>query len=58
LREHRNNIRLDQSKHSVVTEHIKNMNHVFDWDNVKILDHEHNFHKRFISSLSSHNVAI
>jgi len=49
LRKHKNNIRLEQSKHSVVTEHIKN--HIFDWDNVKILDHEHNFHKKFISEM-------
>jgi len=51
LREHRNNIRLDQSKHSVVSEHIREEGHVFDWDNVSVLDYEPNYHKRLISEM-------
>jgi len=43
LKEHKNNIRLDHSKHSVVSEHIINFNHNFNWENVQILDHEHNY---------------
>jgi len=39
---------LDPSRHSVDSEHIKNLNHLFDWDNVKILNFKHNFHKRLI----------
>jgi len=42
LREHMNNIRQDYSKHTVVSEHIVNFNHAFDWESVQILDHEHN----------------
>jgi len=30
IKEHINNVRLDPSKHSVVSEHIKNLNHTFD----------------------------
>jgi len=40
LKEHKNNIKLDHSKHSVVSEHIFNFNRAFDWENVQILDHE------------------
>jgi len=39
LKEHKNNSRLDQSKHSVITEHSIKYNHSFDWDNIKIMDH-------------------
>jgi hypothetical protein len=49
VKEHKNNIRLDPSKHSVVTEHIIKENHMFDWDNTQIMDIEKNFHKRLIS---------
>jgi len=49
VKEHRNNIRMDPSKHSVVTEHIIKENHTFDWDNAQILDTENNFYKRLIS---------
>jgi len=51
LKEHKNNIRPDHSKHSVVSEHIINFNHNFDWENVQIFDHEHNYHKRMISKM-------
>jgi len=51
IKEHVNNIRLDPSKHSVVSEHIINFNHNFDWENVIILDHEHNYYKRMISEM-------
>jgi len=48
LREHRNNIKLNQSKHSVISEHTKSVDHVFDWDNVRVLDCEPNYQKRLI----------
>jgi len=51
LKEHKYNIRLDYSKHSIVSEHIINFNHNFDSENVQILDHEHNYHKRMISEM-------
>jgi len=51
IREHKNNIKLDQSKHSVISEHILKFNHSFDWDNVKILDCESKFYKRITSEM-------
>jgi len=50
-KEHCNNVRLDQSKHSVVTKHIISSNHSFDWEDVEILDYE----KRNISENLFHN---
>jgi len=50
VREHRNNIKQDQSKHSVISEHI-NYNHTFDWENIKILDYEPRFYKRIVSEM-------
>jgi len=40
LKEHMNNIKWDSQKYSVVSKHIKNLNHSFNWENVKILDVE------------------
>jgi len=50
LKEHRN-IKLDPSRHSVVSEHVLEFNHRFDWNNVKILDNEHNFYKRLTAEM-------
>ncbi|KYN13987.1 hypothetical protein ALC57_13817, partial [Trachymyrmex cornetzi] len=51
IKEHRNNIRLDQSNHSVITKHIKEYNHTFNWEDVKIVDSESNYKKRNISEM-------
>jgi len=51
VKEHYNNIKLDKSKHSVISEHIVNFNHNFDWDNIKILDIESNYNKRLVSEM-------
>lgn len=51
IREHKNNIKLDSTRHSVISEHILNQSHTFDWDNTKILDHESNYQKRLISEM-------
>jgi tetrahydrodipicolinate N-succinyltransferase len=51
LIEHKNNIKLDSIRHSVISEHILNKQHTFDWNNVKILDSEINYHKRLISEM-------
>jgi len=32
VKEHMNNIKLDSSKHSVISEHILEHNHSFDWE--------------------------
>jgi len=51
IKEHINNIKLDQSKHSVISEHIIKFNYSFDWENTKILDIESKFYKRIISEM-------
>ncbi|XP_011864472.1 PREDICTED: uncharacterized protein LOC105560198 [Vollenhovia emeryi] len=51
IKEHKYNQRLDPSKHSVVSEHIINYKHEFDWDNTLILDVERNWNKRLISEM-------
>ncbi|XP_011687386.1 PREDICTED: uncharacterized protein LOC105449705 [Wasmannia auropunctata] len=49
--EHRRNILLDDSKHSVVTNHILESSHTLDWEHATILDSEPNYHKRFVSEM-------
>jgi hypothetical protein len=51
LKEHKNNIKLDPSKYSVVTEHSLEHNHTFDWNGVRVLDSEVNYRKRLISEM-------
>jgi len=51
VKEHRNNIKLEQSKLSVISEHIINYDHTFDWENTKILDCESRFYKRIVSEM-------
>jgi len=51
VKEHRNNIKLDSKNHTVISEHIITKNHSFDWDKVKILDHETNYFKRLVSEM-------
>jgi len=41
----------DESKHSVITKHILELNHSFDWKNVKIMDLESHYYKRLISEM-------
>jgi len=49
IKEHRNNIKLDQSKYSVISKHITETNH--DWEKISILDFEKNYRKRSISEM-------
>jgi len=51
VKEHKNNIRLDSSRHSVVSDHISKTSHTFNWEKARILDHERNYHKRLISEM-------
>jgi len=51
INEHIKNIMLEESKHSVITKHILDKNHTFDWENTKILDFESNYFKRMISEM-------
>jgi len=47
LKKHRNNIKLDHSKYSVISKHVAKPNHDFDWEKVSILDFEKNYHKKY-----------
>jgi len=38
-------------KHSVISQHILNHNHSFNWKDIKILDSEPNYNKRLISEM-------
>jgi len=51
LKEHKNNLKRDKSKHSVMSEHIIKYNHSFDWDNTRIMDRESNYFKRIVSEI-------
>ena len=51
ISEHRNHIGRNVSSHSVITEHRIECGHEFDWDGVKVLDHERFYHKRLISEI-------
>jgi len=46
INEHIKNIKLDSSRHSIITEHILQYNHNFDWKNVRIMDTESYYNKR------------
>jgi len=46
------NIKLDSTKHSVISEHILKYNHMFHWNNVKILDTESNYNKRLVLEIA------
>jgi len=48
IKEHINNIRLEPSRYSVITEHILESKHSFDWKNIKILNYEPNYNKRYL----------
>jgi len=51
LKEHKNNLKQDQSRHSVISEHTIKHNHSFDWDKTKIMDIESRYSKRIISEM-------
>jgi len=48
IKENINNIKLESLRHSVITEHILEFKHSFDWKNIKILDYKPNYNKRLI----------
>jgi len=49
--EHRNHIRRNSAQISVITDHRLQLNHEFDWDDVRVLDEEMNYKKRLISEM-------
>jgi len=50
-KEYFNNIKLDESRHSVITQYILEFNHSFNWNDIKILDSEPNYNRRLISEM-------
>jgi hypothetical protein len=51
INEHMNNKKLDESRHSVITNHTIEFNHSFKWQDTKIIDSEPNYNKRIISEM-------
>jgi len=51
IEEHRSHIRRNTSQSSIITEHRVKFGHVFDWDNVEILDKEPHYNKRLVSEM-------
>jgi len=51
IKEHKSSTKPDQSKISVVSNHILQTKHRFDWNNTRVLDIEHNYYKRLISEM-------
>jgi len=49
--EHRNHIKRNSSQISVITNHRIDLNHEFEWNNVRVLDEETNYKKRLISEM-------
>lgn len=49
--EHKNYIRRNSSQRSVIIDHRIELSHDFDWDNVRILDEEHSYIRRFVSEM-------
>ena len=50
-KEHKDNIKLKESYHNVITKHILKHNHNFDFTNVQILHKETNFFKRSFAEM-------
>jgi len=51
IKEHVSDINKKSGSPSVISEHRRNFNHEFEWDNVKIIDNELSYQKRIISEM-------
>ncbi|KYN22457.1 hypothetical protein ALC57_05142 [Trachymyrmex cornetzi] len=51
VKEHEYNIRENPSNYSVLTNHMLEFNHSFDWKNVRVMDIESHYNKRLISEM-------
>jgi len=51
IKKHRRNGNSSTSKISVITQHMIDHSHSFDWNNIQILDTEPNYYKRSISEM-------
>ena len=49
--EHRNNIKLSEKYHNVVSKHILEFNHDFNWDNLLISHKEKIYFKRYLAEI-------
>jgi len=51
IKEHVADINKKSGSPSVISEHRRNFNHEFEWDNIKIMDNELSYQKRIISEM-------
>jgi len=51
IQEHASDIRKKNGPPSVIYSYRLKYNHEFNWTDVQILDHEHNYNKRLISKM-------
>jgi len=51
IKEHVSDIKKKSGSPSVISEHRRNFNHEFEWDNIKIIDNELSYQKRIISEM-------
>jgi len=51
IKEHSNNYKSIAAKPSVITQHMLDFSHTFNWNNIKILDTEANYYKRLVSEM-------
>ncbi|XP_018346175.1 PREDICTED: uncharacterized protein LOC108750859 [Trachymyrmex septentrionalis] len=51
IAEHRNHIKHNTSARSVITEHRRQLDHEFKWDEVEILDEEPSYRRRLVSEM-------
>ena len=51
IAEHRNHIRYNTSGRSVITEHRRQLDHEFKWDEVVILDEEPCYRRHLVSEM-------
>ena len=51
IAEHRNHIKYNTSARSVITEHRRQLDHEFKWEEVEILDEEPSYRRRLVSEM-------
>jgi len=51
IKEHVNNFKSSSAKPTVLTQHMLDLSHSFDWKNIQILDAESNYYKRSVSEM-------
>ena len=51
ISEHRNHVCWNTSSHSVITDHRVELEHVFNWSNIEIVDEELCYNKQLVSEM-------